>query len=43
MAGGNRPAKLSSGAFRLPIRPVSTLRLSGVGMLIAGVAMIKLL
>jgi transporter family-2 protein len=33
----------SYGWFRLPIRPVSALRLGGVAMLIAGVAMIKLL
>jgi bacterial/archaeal transporter family-2 protein len=33
----------SYGWFRLPIRPVSALRLGGVGMLIAGVAIIKLL
>jgi bacterial/archaeal transporter family-2 protein len=33
----------SYGWFRLPIRPVSALRFGGVGMLIAGVAMIKLL
>lgn len=33
----------SYGWFRLPIRPVSALRLGGVGMLIAGVATIKLL
>jgi bacterial/archaeal transporter family-2 protein len=33
----------SYGWFRLPIRPVSALRLGGVGMLIFGVAVIKLL
>jgi transporter family-2 protein len=33
----------SYGWFRLPIRPASALRLGGVGMLIAGVAIIKLL
>jgi bacterial/archaeal transporter family-2 protein len=33
----------SYGWFRLPIRPVSALRLGGVGILIAGVAIIKLL
>jgi transporter family-2 protein len=33
----------SYGWFRLPIRPVSALRLGGVAMLIAGVAIIKLL
>jgi transporter family-2 protein len=33
----------SYGWFRLPIRPVSAIRLGGVSMLICGVAVIKLL
>jgi putative inner membrane exporter YdcZ len=32
----------SYGWFRLPLRPVSPLRLSGIAVLVAGIALIKL-